>query len=134
MKTAEAWQLSNAPVISMAVHLASLDIFDEIGMHNLRAKSKQLTAYQEFVIQDINNRNSSFNLEIITPSNPEDRGCQLSIVAHGQGKTLFEKLSSEGIVTDWREPNVIRIAPVPLYNSYEDVYLFGEILERSMDD
>ena len=68
MKTAEAWQLSNAPVISMAAHLA-LDIFDEIGMHNLRAKSKQLTAGQEFVIQDINNRNSSFNLEIITPSN-----------------------------------------------------------------
>jgi len=134
MKTAEAWQLSNAPVLSMAAHLASLDIFIEAGMENLRNKSEKLTSYQEFIIQDINKRNPEFNLEIITPSNPEKRGCQLSIVAHGKGRSLFEKLSKEGVVTDWREPNVIRIAPVPLYNSFKDAYLFGKILERSMND
>ena len=134
MKTAEAWQLSNAPVLSMAAHLASLDIFIEAGMANLRNKSEKLTSYQEFIIQDINKKNPDFNLEIITPSNPEKRGCQLSIIAHGKGKSLFDKLSKEGVVTDWREPNVIRIAPVPLYNSFEDAYLFGEILEKSMND
>ena len=133
MKTAEAWQLSNAPVLSMAAHLASLDIFIEAGMENLRNKSEKLTSYQEFIIQDINKRNPEFNLEIITPSNPKKRGCQLSIVAHGKGKSLFEKLSKEGVITDWREPNVIRIAPVPLYNSFEDTYLFGKILEKSMN-
>ena len=103
-------------------------------MENLRNKSEKLTSYQEFIIQDINKRNPEFNLEIITPSNPEKRGCQLSIVAHGKGRSLFEKLSKEGVVTDWREPNVIRIAPVPLYNSFKDAYLFGKILERSMND
>jgi len=134
MKTAEAWQLSNAPVISMAAHLASLDIFDEAGMSNLRSKSEKLTSYQEYIIKDINQRNKEFDLEIITPSLQDKRGCQLSIIAHGKGKSLFDKLSKEGVITDWREPNVIRIAPVPLYNSYEDVYLFGKILESSMHD
>ena len=132
--TAEAWQLSNAPVLSMAAHLASLDIFDEVGMDALREKSIQLTNYQEFIINNINERNSHINLEIITPKDTSKRGCQLSIVAHGQGKSLFEKLSANGVVADWREPNVIRIAPVPLYNSFEDAFDFGKIIEAAINE
>ena len=129
--TAESWQLSNAPVISMAVHLASLEIFEKVGMNKLREKSIQLTNYLEFVINEINfNKNNC--LEIITPKDTNQRGCQLSIVAHGSNKILFDKISEAGVVADWREPNVIRIAPVPLYNSFEDVYMFGEILQKSL--
>jgi kynureninase len=122
MPTAEAWQVSNAPVLSMAAHKAALDIFMEAGMEKLFSKSKNLTAYLEFIINDINSR-----LEIITP---KERGCQLSIIAHGGGKELFKKLSAKGVIADWREPNVIRVAPVPLYNSFEDIYLFGKILSE----
>lgn len=133
MKGAEGWQLSNAPVFGMAAHLASLDIFDEVGMTALRKKSELLTAYLEFVIRDISERNQEkVNFEIITPEEPHRRGCQLSILVHGQGKSLFEAISEGGVVADWREPNVIRIAPVPLYNSFEDVYRFGKILENGI--
>ena len=129
--TAESWQLSNAPVISMAAHLASLNIFEKAGMERLRKKSISLTNYLEFIIEEININNNNC-LEIITPKDINQRGSQLSIVAHGANKALFEKLSINGVVADWREPNVIRIAPVPLYNSFEDVYRFGEILEKSL--
>jgi kynureninase len=134
MSTAESWQLSNAPVLSLAAHLASLEIFDEVGMPALREKSLKLTGYQEFIINDINARNEHINLDVITPKDNTKRGCQLSIVAHGQGKSLFEKISENGIVADWREPNVIRIAPVPLYNSFEDAFNFGEIIENSINE
>ena len=116
--TAESWQLSNAPVISMAAHLASLELFEKAGMQNLRAKSIQLTNFLEFIINEIN-KDSTINLEIITPKNEAERGCQLSIVAHGAEKKLFTELTRQGVVSDWREPNVIRIAPVPLYNNFE---------------
>jgi kynureninase len=129
--TAESWQLSNAPVISMAAHLASLEIFEKAGMEKLRDKSISLTNYLEFIVEKINMNNGNC-LEIITPKDINQRGCQLSIVAHGSDKVLFDKLSENGVVADWREPNVIRIAPVPLYNNYEDVYRFGEILEKSL--
>jgi len=131
MKAASAWALSNDPVLSMAALKASLDIFDEAGIENLRAKSETLTAYLEFIIGDINSKlkTSGINLEIITPKEVAQRGCQLSIVAHGLGKDLFNKLTAEGVLCDWREPNVIRAAPVPLYNSFEDVFRFGEILK-----
>lgn len=124
MPTAEAWQLSNAPVFSMAAHKASLELFDEAGMEALCEKSKKLTGYLEFTIREIGNK-----LEIITP---KERGCQLSIVAHGRGKSLHDKLSAAGVIADWREPNVIRCAPVPLYNSFEDIYRFGEILRSAL--
>jgi kynureninase len=126
--TVEAWQISNAPVLSMAAHLAALQIFDEAGMPSLLEKSKNLTGYLEFIIEQINKTkfNGNKTLEIITPK--ANRGCQLSVVAHGYGKDLFNKLSENGIIADWREPNVIRMAPVPLYNSFEDVYRFGKIL------
>ncbi|MDI1354351.1 MAG: kynureninase [bacterium] len=125
MQTAERWQMSNAPVLSMAACRASLDIFEEVGMDALIAKSKLLTSYLEFVVGEINNEKNNC-LQIITPK--ENRGCQISIVAHGYGKALYNKLIENGVVPDWREPNVIRCATVPLYNSFEDIYLFGQIL------
>lgn len=125
MNTAERWQLSNAPVFSMAACRASLDVFDEVGMEALVAKSKLLTAYLDFVIADINSRKNNC-LQNITPA--ENRGCQISIVAHGYGKPLYNKLLENGVIPDWREPNVIRCAPVPLYNSFEDIYRFGQTL------
>jgi kynureninase len=130
MKGAEGWQLSNAPVFGMAAHLASLDIFDEVGMSALRKKSELLTGYLEFIINDITARHGeNVSFEIITPKDKEKRGCQLSMLVHGQGKSLFEYISDKGVVADWREPNVIRMAPVPLYNSFEDIYRFGQLLE-----
>lgn len=130
--TAESWQLSNAPVIAMAIHNASLSIFDEVGMDALIAKRDQLTGYLEFIINDISSRYENVDFEIITPKELSKRGAQLSILAHGKGKELFNYISKEGIVADWREPNVIRIAPAPLYNNYEDVYRFGQILEGAL--
>lgn len=138
MPTAEAWQMSNAPVLSMAAHKASLDIFSEVGMDALVSKAEKLTGYLEFIVDDINKtqessiKNQDGFLEIITPRDKKQRGCQLSIVAHGRGKELFNKLTEAGVISDWREPNVIRCAPVPLYNSFEDVFRFGEILKNAL--
>jgi len=127
MKTAERWQMSNAPIFSMAACRASLDIFDEVGMDALVEKSKKLTAYLEFIILEINKEKNNC-LQIITPSN--NRGCQISIVANGYGKTLYNDLIKNGVIPDWREPNVIRCATIPLYNNFEDIYRFGQILQK----
>jgi kynureninase len=133
MPGAEGWQLSNAPVLGMAAHLASLDIFDEVGMEKLCAKRDQLTAYLEFIIDSISEKHKDLcTFEIITPRNKSQRGAQLSMLVHGKGKAIFDKLSDAGVVADWREPNVIRLAPVPLYNSFEDVYYFGKHLEDAI--
>ena len=133
MPGAEGWQLSNAPVLGMAAHLASLELFHEAGMERIGRKRDVLTAFLEFIIQDVSERNKErCAFEIITPSEITQRGAQLSILVHGQGKSLFDKLSDEGVVADWREPNVIRIAPAPLYNSFEDCYWFGKLLEKSI--
>lgn len=132
MEGAEGWQLSNAPILGMAAHLASLTIFDEVGMKAISAKRNDLTAYLEFIIHAISSSSEKVNFEIITPTVKTKRGAQLSILAHGQGKDLFDALSESGVVADWREPNVIRIAPAPLYNSYEDVYHFGQRLKAAI--
>jgi len=132
MKGAEGWQLSNAPVLGMAAHLASLDLFEEVGMESLCAKRDDLTAYLEFIIHDVSERNKNATFEIITPKDKTKRGAQLSILAHGQGKALFDAMTEKGVIADWREPNVIRVAPAPFYNSFEDVYRFGKILEESI--
>ena len=129
---AEGWQLSNAPVFAMAIHKASLDMFSEVGMDKLREKSLKLTAYLEFVINTISDDVAECDFEIITPSDPNQRGAQLSILAHGQGKQMFDQLTKSGVIADWREPNVIRVAPVPLYNSFEDAYRFGQALKNSI--
>jgi len=130
--TAESWQLSNAPVMTMAVHKAALEMFDAVGMNALCTKRDRLTGFLEFIIDDISARIEQVDFEIITPRNPINRGCQLSILVHGQGKALFDKLTDEGVIADWRNPNVIRMAPVPLYNSFEDVWQFGQILEKAL--
>jgi len=131
MQSAEAWQMSNAPVFNMAIYLASLEIFQEATMPRLWKKSRPLTDYLEFVIQEVA-KETGADLEIITPKQQHRRGCQISVVAHGYGKALFDKITEAGVIADWREPNVIRMAPVPLYNSYEDVYRFGAILTSAI--
>lgn len=128
METAERWQVSNAPIFSMAACLASLDIFEEATMHALLKKSKQLTAFLEEVLLSVN---SVFKKEIFKIITPKSRGAQLSVVCTlSNPKMLFEQMIEEGIIVDWREPNVIRFAPVPLYNSFEDVYLMGEKIQE----
>ena len=131
MPTAEAWQLSNAPVLNMAVHKVALDLFEDAGMAALRERSLRLTAYLERVVQSVARRTDT-DLEILTPNDPTQRGCQLSIVAHGHGRSLFDHLLAHGVVVDWREPAVIRMAPVPLYNSFEDIARFGKVLEEGL--
>jgi len=123
-KGAASWQMSNAPVFNMVAHDASLDIFDKAGIVALREKSEKLTAYMEFLLHQL----SALSFNIITPSNPTQRGCQLSLLFNENGRGIFEKLTQNGVIADWREPNVIRIAPVPLYNTFEDCYRFYEIL------
>jgi kynureninase len=133
MQTAEGWQVSNAPILSMAAHKASVDIFIEAGgMVPLRKKSLNLTGYLEFIINGINEKLNAekFRLEIITPTNPSERGCQLSVIAHGIGKDFYNALTKSGVFCDWRSPNVIRLAPVPLYNTFEDVWRFGQVVEK----
>jgi len=132
MLGAEGWQLSNAPVFSMAACKASMDIFDEVGMPKLVEKSRKLTNYMEFIFNGISSRYDNCNFEIITPKEERNRGCQLSILMHGQGKDMFDFISSEGVIADWREPNVIRLAPVPLYNSFEDIFKLGQIIEKAL--
>lgn len=133
MEGAEGWQLSNAPVISMAAHWASLELFDEIGMEALTAKSEKLTGFLEFILDELSEKHGEkCRFEIITPREKSSRGAQLSILVHGKGKELFDFLSAEGVVADWREPNVIRVAPVPMYNSFEDVYYLGQLLEKAV--
>ena len=128
MRGAEGWQISNAQILSFAAHKASLDIFDAAGMEALREKSLGLTGYLEFILDTVNREKNLFR--IITPRDPLARGCQLSALTDERGKALFDYLTGQGAVTDWREPNVIRFAPVPLYNSYEDVYRLGELLRK----
>ncbi|MCO7184874.1 kynureninase [Tenacibaculum sp. XPcli2-G] len=125
MPGAEGWQLSNPPILSMAAIRASLDMFEEVGMEALRAKSEKLTGYFEYLINQID----TDRIKIITPSNPKERGCQLSIQVQHADKSLHKKLTENNIITDWREPDVIRCAPVPMYNSFKDVYRMVEILK-----
>lgn len=125
---AEGWQLSNPPILSMAAIRASLDIFEEAGFENILAKQKKLTGFLEFLLHDIKND----RISIITPKNPEERGCQLSLAVKNADRSLHDKLTKAGVISDWREPDVIRVAPAPLYNSFEDVYLMVDRLKNSI--
>jgi len=125
---AEGWQLSNPPILSMAAIRASLDIYEEAGFENILAKQKQLTGYLEFLLHDLKND----RISIITPSNPEERGCQLSLAVKNADRSLHDKLTKAGVISDWREPDVIRVAPAPLYNSFEDLYLMVERLKHCL--
>lgn len=125
---AEGWQLSNPPILSLAAVKASLAIFHEAGMPALREKSMKLTDYLLELLDQLNDS----GVKIMTPRAHKDRGCQLSIVVEEKGREVFEGLTRGGVICDWREPDCIRIAPVPLYNSFEDVYRFAEIFSREL--
>ena len=126
MHGAAGWQLSNAQILSFAAHLASLNLFDEAGMNRLRVKSLLLTAYLEYTLTSARDRGLDFR--IITPNESNSRGCQLSLLTGPEGRALFDRLTGQGVVTDWREPNVIRFAPVPFYNSFTDIWKLGKLL------
>lgn len=126
---AEGWQLSNPPIFQLAALRASLEIFDEAGMSNLRAASLELTGHLERLLNDIDND----RISIITPRNPVGRGCQLSIRVKNADRSLFDEITARGVIADWREPDVIRVAPVPLYNTFEDVEGFVEFLGQCLD-
>ena len=125
IQSAEGWQLSNPPILSLAAIRASLSIFDEVGMDKLVTKSKELTNYLLYLLNTID----TDRIEIITP---EERGCQLSIRVKNGNKILFDAITEKGVVADWREPDVIRVAPIPLYNSYQDVFNFYSILKEEL--
>ena len=125
ISTADAWQVSNPPILSLAPYLASLELFEEVGMQALIDKRIKIVAYLEYILGEIDKQVES-TFEIITP---EARGCQLSVLLHGQGRALFDYLIKNGVIADWREPNVIRLAPAPFYCSFVDMYNFGQILK-----
>ena len=127
---ADGWQISNLPILSLAPYLASVEMFAEVGMDKLIAKRNLITSYLEFVLHEIDKDLEGADFEILTPANQEERGCQLSVYLHGQGRELFERLMKNGVITDWREPNVIRLAPAPFYCSFEDMYEFGQVLKQ----
>ncbi len=128
MENADAWQISNAPVLSVAPYLASLELFEEVGMERLITKRDLLVGYLEFVLGEVDKAVDA-RFEVITP---KERGCQLSVFLHGQGRPLFDYLMENGVITDWREPNVIRLAPAPFYCSFEDMFRFGTILKQGI--
>lgn len=127
---AEGWQLSNPPILSMAAIRASLDMFNEVGIQKLIQKSKKLTGYLEFLLKDL----GADTIRVITPEDPKQRGCQLSLQVINADKSLYDELTEAGVISDWREPDVIRIAPVPLYNSFEDVYLLVDKLKKVLEN
>ena len=123
---ADGWQLSNVPIFQAAAHMAALAIFQKTSMSALRKKSALLTGYLEFLLVGFDPSEQYFS--IITPKYPQ-RGCQLSLLIHKRGKVIFERISAKGVVADWREPDVIRVAPTPLYNTFEEVFRFVKILK-----
>lgn len=127
--SADGWQLSNAPILLLAPHLASLELFDRAGMGSIRRKSIQLTGYLEFLLT---NMGTSDSIQLITPADPHQRGCQLSIYLPDGNKEIFKAITRRGVIADWREPNVIRVAPAPLYNSFVDVFTFASILAEEL--
>ena len=135
---ADGWQVSNPPILSMAPLRASLALFDAAGMEALRAKSERLTAYLLYLLD----RMPAGRFEVATPRDPAQRGSQLSLLVHDRPRELVKALEAAGVVCDFREPNVVRVAPVPLYNTYQDVWTFAAVLgnffwsaaERAADD
>lgn len=128
---ADGWQVSNLPVLSLAPYLASAEMFEEVGMERLIAKRDLITSYLEFILKEIG-RETHGHFEVITPENPTERGSQISVFLHGEGRSLFDYLMKNGVITDWREPSVIRLAPVPFYSRFEDMYKFGQVLKAGI--
>lgn len=130
--TAEGWQLSNAPILSMAVHKAALDVFQTAGFDRIMEKSKLLSGYLFFVLNKALYESGGNAFDIITPTTEHMHGSQVSLIMRGDGRHFFDILKNNGIIADWREPDVIRIAPVPLYNTFHDVYKFASVLSASI--
>ena len=128
--TAEGWQLSTPSMLLYASHKAALDIVEEAGFDKIIAKQKLLTGYLWFLLEELNNLFQKSIFEIITPSNENERGCQVSLLMLRDGKKIYNELTKAGVMVDWREPDVIRLAPVPLYNSYSEVWQFTNILQQ----
>ena len=128
INTAEGWQLSNAPIFGMSIYRVSIELFNQIGMSNLIDKRIKLTTYLEEAIISFNTLSKKTNFKIITPGSAEERGSQLSVVINNNGEKIYRALKDAGVYVDWRKPNVMRIAPVPLYNSFEDIAKFHNIL------
>ncbi|MGV3560681.1 kynureninase [Larkinella arboricola] len=126
MAGADGWQLSTPTVLAMAVHHAALQLTAEAGMEALRQKSERLTGFLEFMLKQ-----SGHPLKIMTPANPAERGCQLSLLIENDGKAVFNRLTEQGIIGDWREPNCIRLAPTPLYNTFEEVWRVGQVFREA---
>jgi len=126
---AEGWQLSNPPILPLAALRASMDIFDEVGMEKIRAKSVLLTGYLEFLLDQQRHENFS----VVTPRDPAQRGAQLSIRMHQHGRTICERLAAQGVICDWREPDILRVAPAPLYNSFFEVHRFVEVFIKEIN-
>jgi kynureninase len=129
MHGADGWQLSNMNILGTAAHLASAELFLEANIKTLRSKSMRLTGFLNHVIYQID---GGAHIEVITPDDPDSRGAQLSLLVKKGGKRLFNLLREEGVIGDWREPDVIRLAPTPMYNSFMDVYRFGLILDKAL--
>jgi len=128
--TTEAWQLSNPPIMAMVSVWSSLKIFDEVGMKRLRKKAIKLTGFLEYLVKSL----GEDVINIVTPSDPKQRGSQLSIQVKNADKKLFDIITEKGVIADWREPDVIRVAPVPMYNSFQDVYNFYKILKNALNE
>jgi kynureninase len=127
---AEGWQLSNPAILSLAALRASMDIFDEASIERLRTKSERLTGYLEYLLLS---KNSSKRFQIITPSDSAQRGAQLSLRIKNNGRSICDQLAEAGIICDWREPDIMRVAPVPLYNSFLDAYVFAEEFLKAVE-
>lgn len=125
----DGWMMSNTNILTTSIHLASLHMFYEAGIENLRKKSIQLTGYLEYLLDE--NELIRKNIRMLTPANPEERGCQLSLFLPNHGKEIFDYLIKNGVVLDWREPNVIRVAPTPMYNTFKEVFSFSSILSNA---
>jgi len=126
--TAEGWQLSTPSVLLYASHKAALQIFEEAGWENLQSRQRSLNNYLWFVLEELNRSSDEDVVEFITPKDKGVISCQVSMLMLSRGKEIFEELGARGVMVDWREPNVIRIAPVPLYNTFEEVWRFGNII------
>ncbi|NIV17695.1 MAG: kynureninase [Woeseiaceae bacterium] len=130
MPGAEGWQLSNAPILGMSAMKASIEMFADVGMTALREKSEKLTGYLEFTIDQLASEFPDAGISMITPRDPQQRGSQISINIAGRERQFFDDMIAEGVMADFREPCIIRIAPVPLYNSFEDVFTFYEVVSE----
>jgi len=129
-KGADGWVQANNNILALAAHQASLDLFEQAGIEALRQKSLALTGYLEFILHNL--ETGKERIEILTPQDPAQRGCQLSLLIRPGGNEVFEAISEAGVICDWREPDVVRLAPAPMYNSFEEVYKLGQILAKAL--